>query len=69
MQWNLNVQNEITPNMTVTAGYVGTRGLHQPDRVEDADIVPPTLTSAGYIWPSPVGSGRRLNPSAGSIGR
>ena len=33
----------------------------------DADIVMPTYTARGYIWPSPVGSGIRLNPNVGSI--
>ena len=46
---------------------MGSRAVHQPFRTEDADIVLPTLTPQGYLWPSPVGSGTRLNPNAGRI--
>jgi hypothetical protein len=33
------------------------------------DIVLPTLTPQGYLWPSPAGSGTRLNPNVGLINR
>jgi hypothetical protein len=67
LQWNLNVQRELAPNTAVLIGYVGSRGVHQAFRVDDANIVIPTLTSAGYLWPSPVGSGTTINPNAGAI--
>ncbi len=67
MQWNLNVQQAIAPSLTAMIGYVGSRGVHQPFRVDDADIVLPTLTSAGYLWPNPVGTGKTVNPNFGSI--
>jgi hypothetical protein len=67
MQWNLNVQREMSDGLTVMVGYVGSRGIHQPYRVEDADIVLPTNTPAGYLWPNPIGSGTRLNPNWGQI--
>jgi len=51
MQWNLNIQREISRDLTATIGYVGSHGIHQPFRVDDADMVLPTLTSAGYLWP------------------
>jgi hypothetical protein len=51
MQWSLNIQRELTHDLTATIGYVGTHGVHQPFRVDDADVVLPTLTSAGYLWP------------------
>ena len=51
MQWNLNVQRELIPNLTAMVGYVGSRGVHEPFRVDDADITLPTLTSAGYLYP------------------
>jgi hypothetical protein len=66
-QWNFNIQRELNPNLAVMVGYVGSHGVHQAFRVDDADIVLPTLTSAGYVWPIPVGSGTVLNPNAGSI--
>ena len=67
MQWNLNIQRELTNNLTATLGYVGARGVHQPFRVDDSNIVQPTLTEAGYVWPSPVGSGILVNPNYGEI--
>jgi hypothetical protein len=67
MQWNLTIQRELAKDLSAMAGYVGSRGVHQPFRVEDVDIVLPTLTSQGYLWPLPVGSGTRLNLNAGRI--
>jgi Carboxypeptidase regulatory-like domain/TonB-dependent Receptor Plug Domain/TonB dependent receptor len=51
MQWNLNVQRELIGNLTAMVGYVGSRGVHEPFRTDDADIVLPTKTSAGYLYP------------------
>jgi Carboxypeptidase regulatory-like domain/TonB-dependent Receptor Plug Domain len=67
MQWNLNFQRELTKDLTATIGYVGSHGVHQPMRVDDANIVMPALTEAGYVWPSPVGSGTLVNPNFGEI--
>jgi len=50
-QFNLNVQYQITPSLTSMVAYVGSRGIHQPYRIDDADLVQPTLTSAGYLFP------------------
>src|SRR6266481_2634866 len=51
MQYNLNFQYQLTPSLTSLIAYVGSRGIHQPYRPDDADIVLPTLTSAGYLFP------------------
>jgi hypothetical protein len=67
MQWNVNAQRELAQHVTAFIGYVGSRGVHQPVHVDDADIVLPTLTASGYVWPSPIGSGTTLNPGAGAI--
>ncbi|PYT57483.1 MAG: hypothetical protein DMG35_20210 [Acidobacteria bacterium] len=50
-QWNLNVQYQFTPSLTSMVAYVGSRGVHQPFRVDDARIFIPAKTSAGYLWP------------------
>jgi hypothetical protein len=50
MQWNLNVQHEFA-GFTATVGYVGSHGVHQAFRADDANMVLPTLTPAGYVWP------------------
>ena len=58
MQWNLNVQQQLAPNLTAMVAYVGSRGIHQPFRDDDVRLALPTLTSAGYVFP--------FNPSDGS---
>jgi len=50
-QWNLNVQYQLTPNLAAMIAYVGSRGVHQPFRVDEANLVLPTKTPAGYLWP------------------
>jgi Carboxypeptidase regulatory-like domain/TonB-dependent Receptor Plug Domain/TonB dependent receptor len=67
MQWNLNVQRELAPDLTLLVGYVGARGVHLPVSNNDRDIVLPVLTSAGYLFPAPVGNGNVLNGSFGNI--
>src|ERR1700676_2414220 len=67
MQWNLNVQRELAPNLTVLVGYVGSRAVHLPLANNDRDIVLPVLTSAGYLFSNPVASGTVLNPNFGNI--
>jgi hypothetical protein len=51
MQWNLSVARELSSTLALTVGYVGSRGVHQPYRVDNIDMVLPTPTSAGYLWP------------------
>ena len=50
-QWNLNIQYQLTPNLAAMVAYVGSRGVHQPFRVDEADLIIPKKTSAGYLWP------------------
>jgi hypothetical protein len=64
MQWNLNVQRQLTPNLTATIGYIGSHGVHQPFRTDEFDNVTPQLTSAGYLVPV---NGTTLNPNFGTI--
>ena len=51
MQWNFNLQRQLISNLTLMVGYVGSRGVHEPFRTDDGDIVLPTKTSAGYLYP------------------
>jgi hypothetical protein len=71
MQWNFNVQQEITPTVAAMAGYVGSRGIHMPFSADEINLVIPTLTSAGYVWPGGqgvgIGNGSRINPNFGQI--
>src|SRR5215469_15167180 len=60
-QWNLNVQYQLMPNLAAMIAYVGSRGVHQPFRVDEANLVLPAKTSSGYVWPFDSG-GNPLDP-------
>jgi hypothetical protein len=62
-QWTLNIEHEVIRNLTVTAGYVGSHGVHLPFHADEINDIQPTLTSAGYLWPGPGVTGTRLFPN------
>lgn len=67
MQWNVNVQQQLTPTLAAMVAYVGSRGVHQPFKVDEADLVIPTKTPYGYLWPQVDGNGNLMSgPNAGS---
>src|SRR6266436_284577 len=66
-QWNLNVQYQLTPTLTSMIAYVGSRGIHQPYRVDDANLVQPTLTSAGYLFPKVDVLGNVFSPQCNQL--
>ena len=65
-QWNFNVQKQVSPNASVTLAYTGSRGIHNPFQSDDLNTVMPALTTAGYLFPNPVGSGV-IDPNATAI--
>jgi hypothetical protein len=67
MQWNLNVQRELVPSLTASVGYIGSRAVHLVFAIDDANIVVPKRIPQGYLFPSPVGSGTKINPNFGEI--
>jgi len=55
MQWNLSIQQEITPSTAILVAYVGSRTVHNVLQTDNSDIVLPTkLTPQGYLWPIPM---------------
>jgi hypothetical protein len=67
MQWNVNIQQQLTPTLAAMVAYVGSRGVHQPFKVDEADLVIPTKTPYGYLWPQVDGNGNLMSgPNAGS---
>jgi Carboxypeptidase regulatory-like domain/TonB-dependent Receptor Plug Domain len=66
-QWNLNVQYSLTPNLTAMIAYVGSRGVHQPFRVDEANLTLPTKTSAGYLWPQVDAFGNAFSAQCNSL--
>jgi hypothetical protein len=66
LQWNLSVARELSSTLAVTVGYVGSRGVHLPYRVDNIDMVLPALTPIGYVFP-PTATSQTLNPNFGRI--
>ena len=77
MQWNASVQRDVFRDMSVMAGYVGSRGVHNAMRTTDANGVIPSMTPDGLVWPcagvvtdgvcSRPGGGARFNAAYGQI--
>jgi outer membrane receptor protein involved in Fe transport len=53
INWNINIQHEFASNLTAAIAYVGSHAVHSPFSTDDSNMVLPTLTSAGYLWPIP----------------
>lgn len=62
MQWNLSVAEQISSTWVATIGYVGSRGVHLPYREDNINMVLPTLTPVGYLYP-PMATSQTLNPN------
>jgi hypothetical protein len=67
MNWNVNVQRNLGWNTSILIGYVGMHAVHQDKATQDINGVYGNLTSAGWLWPFPVGSGTVLDPNVGDI--
>jgi hypothetical protein len=68
LQWNFAVQRQLTPTVIVEVGYTGSHGVHLPLIENDINtVLPAAVTSSGYLWPIPVGSGAKPWPSWGSV--
>jgi hypothetical protein len=46
MQWNFNVQRQITPSTTLMVGYVGARGIHMRFQADDNNMVYPNAQNS-----------------------
>jgi outer membrane receptor protein involved in Fe transport len=63
LQWNLNAQRQITSDLSLTVGYVGSHGVHMLIRGDDGNMTPATQTSSGLFFPG----GPQVNPALGII--
>ena len=67
MNWNVNVQRELAPGWTALVGYLGSRSVHLSVSADDINLVQPTVSSAGLLWP--VSGGVAIDPNwAGGTG-
>jgi hypothetical protein len=53
MQWNANVQRQLTPNTSIMVAYAGSRGIHNPFQTDTLNTCFPTKSSAGWLFPDP----------------
>jgi hypothetical protein len=68
MNWNLTLQRQLIADWTLTAAYVGSRGVHMAFGTDEVNIVLPIGQNAqGFIWPTPRGSGTVVDPNAGEL--
>jgi hypothetical protein len=49
MNWNFNVQRQITPSLTATVGYVGMHTVHSPFTTDDSNMALPFPGT--NLWP------------------
>jgi Carboxypeptidase regulatory-like domain/TonB dependent receptor/TonB-dependent Receptor Plug Domain len=52
LNWNFNIQRQLSSMWTLTAGYVGSRSVHLSVAADDINLVPPVQTPAGILIPS-----------------
>lgn len=55
MQYNLNIQRQVTPNTSLTVAYAGSRGIHNPFQTDELNTVWPFVTpgvGGGYLFPT-----------------
>ena len=62
LNWNFNIQQELSRNWSAFIGYVGSRSTHLSVAADDINLVQPTVTPAGLLWPI---NGTRIDPNAG----
>ena len=67
MNWNLNIQRQLTNTLALTAAYVGAKGVHLPDGSDDGDMVPPQYVSFAngqYVFAK---GAPRINPNYSQV--
>jgi hypothetical protein len=64
MEWNLNLQRQLAPSLSLSVGYVGSRGVHMLLRGDDGNMTLPTFVpGVGYEFPPTA----QINPQFGAI--
>lgn len=66
-EWNLSAELQTSKRSSLSLGYSGSRGIHQPFRADDTNLVLPIPGPNGYRWPTPAGAGTRLNNNVGRL--
>src|SRR5260370_10007754 len=67
LEWNLNVEQDLGHDLSMYLGFVGSRGVHQPFRTDEANTMQPIGSTNGRLtFPKP-GTASVLNPNVGQI--
>lgn len=67
MQWNVNIQHELVPDLTAMLAYVGSRGVHQIFRADDINsTLPVNGSNPPYLWPL-AGTATPISPQIGRM--
>jgi carboxypeptidase family protein/TonB-dependent receptor-like protein len=69
LQWNVDIQRQLTNSLSVTAAYVGARGVHLPFRYGDVNVVPPSLITTapdGHLL-YPAGTPPRIDAASPAL--
>lgn len=64
LEWNMNIQRQLSANTVAQIGYTGSHGVHLTFTTSNANIVQPLATAQGYVWPT---NGTIANPNFGTI--
>jgi len=64
-QWHVDIEHELTRNLSLTLGYAGSHGVHLPYATDDINIVMPTKVNGSYYWPTT--GGTLLNSGVGQL--
>jgi Carboxypeptidase regulatory-like domain/TonB dependent receptor/TonB-dependent Receptor Plug Domain len=70
LNYNVNIEREITSKISAMIGYVGSHSVHEAFTTDDSNQVAPPdvrLVNGVLTWPLPVGSGPVLNGNVGDI--
>jgi len=51
MQYNLDIQHQITSTLSASVGYVGSHGVHQPFRTDGLEQVVPQFINGLLVYP------------------
>jgi hypothetical protein len=67
MNWNLNIQHQLSNAVSIQVGYIGSHTVHNAFTTDDSNQVIPNLINGVYYWPLPQGSGTILNTNSSFI--
>ena len=71
-QWNFTVQRQLAANTTLMVGYLGAHSVHLPRRIDDINMVPPSLITVApdgnLAFPcAPVAGACTVDPTSPNI--